>query len=93
MIAKLSAANLKAAFVQGFFLLCVGLEHGLVEVDEAVSELGHRVQRVCLGLEPERQKSERSTEWETKGGGTNSLILLMAEEKILTFFKLTSPGG
>ncbi len=74
VIAKLSAANLKAAFVQGFFLLCVGLEHGLVEVDEAVSELGHRVQRVRFGLEPDMKKSERSIARETAGGGTKSLI-------------------
>jgi len=85
------AANLQAPLVHGFFLLGVGLECTLFEVDQAVPQLRHHVQRVRFRLEPARKFRNGAERASQSGSGTNSLIFLMADAKSLTFFKFTRP--
>jgi hypothetical protein len=89
--ARAVSANLQTPVVHGFILMDVGFECTLFEVDQAVPQLRHHVQRVRFCLEPARNFRNGAERTNQSGSDTNSLIFFMADAKSLTFFKFTRP--
>ena len=54
------SADLEAPLVHGRLLLRIVLKRGLFEIDQAVPELGHHVQRVRFALEPAAWNQNRT---------------------------------
>ncbi len=54
------SADLETPLVHGHLLLLIVLKRGLFEIDQAVPELGHLVQRVRFALEPAEWNQNRT---------------------------------